>query len=168
MKRITHLLLVVTTLILSACGGTKLLPVNLDSKQPLDGYQYFYITPTGEKSGTTTSIYNTGYGAYGTTQQKSTNPADVISGFLIKRGYIRIAELPGLHPEETLIINYGESGKRRFGIWGAYTLEVTIQFLSVTTNEILCTVSGEGLGSTEADDIRVAINRCLQAVFEGQ
>lgn len=112
-------------------------------------------------------VYGTGYGAYGTTQQKSTNPADVISGFLIKRGYIRVVELPGPQPDKTLIVNYGESGKRYYGIWGGYTLEATIQFLSAATNEILCTVSGEGLGSTEADDIRVAINRCMQAVFEG-
>jgi hypothetical protein len=168
MKRIYLSLIILATVSLTGCGSVKLLPVNVDSKQSLDGYKYFYITPTGEKSGTTTSIYNAGYGTYGTTHQKSTNPADVISGFLIKRGYIRVAELPGPNLEETLIINYGESGRRRFGIWGSYTLEATLQFLSASTSEILCTVSGEGVGSTEADDIRVAINRCLQAVFEGQ
>jgi len=96
----------------------------------------------------------------------STNPADVISGFLIKRGYIRVAELPGPHPEATFIVNYGESGRRSLGMWRGYTLEATIQLLSATTNEVLCTVSGEGLGNTEADDIRVAITRCLQAIFE--
>jgi hypothetical protein len=137
----------------------------MDLKQSLDGYKYFYMIPTGDKSGTTGAVYSYGYGTYGTTHQKSTNPADVISGFLIKQGYIRVAELPGLHPEETFIVNYGESGRRNLGVWRGYTLEVTIQFISVSTNEVLCTVSGEGLGSTEADDIRIAINRCLQEVF---
>jgi hypothetical protein len=163
MKRVS--ILVSAILMLTSCGPSALLPVEMDSKKSLDGYKYFYMIPTGDKSGTTGAVYSNGYGAYGTTHQKSTNPADVISGYLIKQGYIRVAELPSLFPEETFIVNYGESGRRSLGAWRGYTLEVTIQFISVSTNEVLCTVSGEGLGSTEADDIRIAINRCLQEVF---
>lgn len=166
MKRSSVILCLATAFLLSGCGTAKLLPVSIDSKQPLDGYKYFYIIPTGDKSGTTGAVYNYGYGTYGSTHQVSTNPADVISGFLIKKGYIRVAELPGQHPEETFIVNYGESGRRNVGMFGGYTLEATIQFISASSNEVLCTVTGEGQGSTEADDIRIAVNRCLQAVFD--
>lgn len=171
MRIISKIYLVVILLCLSGCGALKsvfeLLPVNVDLKRSLEDYKYFYIIPTGNKSGTTGSLYNYGYGTYGSTTQASINPADIISGFLTKKGYIRIPELPGQCPEKTFIVNYGESGRRDVGIWG-YTLETTIQFISVSTNEVLCTVSGEGMGSTEADDIRISINRCMQSVFENQ
>ena len=163
MKRIA--IFVSAILMLTGCGSSALLPVKMDSRQSLDGYKYFYMIPTGDKSGTTGAVFGNVYGTYGTTQQKSTNPADVISGFLIKQGYIRFAESPGQNPEETFIVNYGESGKRELGLLQGYTLEATIQFISATTNEVLCTVSGEGKGETEADDIRIAINCCLQEVF---
>lgn len=164
MKRIAIAFLFVATMICSGCSAN-LLPVKVDSLQPLDGYKYFYMIPTGDKSGTTGVVYGTAYGTYGTTHQISTNPADVISGFLIKRGLIRVAELPGPHPEVTFIVNYGESGRRNLGWLRGYTLEATIQFLSASTNDVLCTVCGEGVGSTEADDIRIAINRCMEEVF---
>lgn len=167
MKIISKIYLVVILLCLSGCGTLKPLPVNVDLKYSLEDYKYFYIIPAGDKSGTTGLLYNYGYGTYGSTKQVSINPADIISGFLTKKGYIRIPELPGQYPEKTFIVSYGESGRRDVGIWG-YTLETTIQFISASTNEVLCTVSGEGMGSTEADDIRISINRCMQSVFGNQ
>ncbi len=82
---------------------------------------------------------------------------------MIKKGFTQI---PNISPEiaaKTLIINYGESGRRNVGL--GYTIEVTIQFLSAKTHEIVCISTAEGLGSTEADDIRIAINRALDKVF---
>ena len=64
---------------------------------------------------------------------------------------------------KTLIVNYGESGRRDV-FWG-YTIEVTIQFLSANTNEVVCVTTAEGIGDTEADDITKAITRALDAVF---
>ena len=46
-----------------------------------------------------------------------------------------------------------------------YAIEVTIQFSSANTHAVVCTVTGEGYGDTEADDIRLAITRCLDTVF---
>lgn len=54
----------------------------------------------------------------------------------------------------------GESGKRNTGL-GGYTLEVTIQLISAKTSSLVCSCTAEGQGSTEADDIRQAITRCL-------
>lgn len=92
---------------------------------------------------------------------KTVNPADLITGIFIKEGLIRLPELKPELAEETLIINYGESGKRNTGGLGGYTLEVTIQLISAKTSSFVCSCTAEGQGSTEADDIRHAITRCL-------
>ena len=63
-----------------------------------------------------------------------------------------------------LIVNYGESGRREV-FWG-YTTEVSIQFLAANTNDVICVTTAEGFGDTEADDIKIAINRALDAVFQ--
>lgn len=44
-------------------------------------------------------------------------------------------------------------------------MEVTIQFISAQTNSLVCSCSAEGQGETEADDIRMAITRCLSTIF---
>ena len=82
---------------------------------------------------------------------------------MIKKGFTQI---PNISPElasQTLIINYGESGRRNVGL--GYTIEVTLQILSAKTHEIVCISTAEGQGSTEADDIRIAITRALEEVF---
>ena len=74
--------------------------------------------------------------------------------------------MPELKPElsdETLIVNYGESGKRNRGL--GYTIEVTIQFVSAKSYAQICSCTAEGQGSTEADDIRQAITRCLSSLL---
>ena len=48
---------------------------------------------------------------------------------------------------------------------GGYTIEVTIQFVSGKSSELVCSCTAEGQGTTEADDIRQAINRCIVALF---
>ena len=64
---------------------------------------------------------------------------------------------------ETLIVNYGESGRRNRGL--GYTIEVTIQFISAETKQMICSCTAEGQGETEADDIRQAIRRALDGLF---
>ena len=74
-----------------------------------------------------------------------------------------MSEIKSELAKETVIVNYGESGRRncRFG----YTIEVTIQFISADTNQMICSCTAEGQGSTEADDIRQAIKRALDGLF---
>jgi len=134
-------------------------PATSIKKEELGNYQYIYISPT---SSLTSSTGSTIEGQYYSTS-KTVNPSDLIAGYLSKRGYLI---LPKFNPEllgETVIINYGESDRRNVGL-GGYTIEVTIQFLSADTNKLICSCTAEGLGSTEADDIRKAINRCLSEI----
>lgn len=133
-------------------------PVTSVKKEDLKNYQYIYISPTNSLTSSTGSTIE---GQYYSTS-KTVNPSDVIAGYLSKRGYLK---LPKFNPdllEETVIVNYGESGRRNVGL--GYTIEVTIQFISAETNGLICSCTAEGLGSTEADDIRKAINRCLTEI----
>ena len=69
---------------------------------------------------------------------------------------------PGL-TNETLIVNYGESGRRNVLL--GYTTEVTIQFISAKSYAPICSCTAEGMGATETDDIKKPINRCLSGMF---
>ena len=132
-------------------------------KTPIEMYKYAYISPTKELTSSTGGTYGGQYGIYGSSTTKSVNPSDVIAGILIKQGYIILPELKSELANETLIINYGESGRRNRGL--GYTIEVTIQFSSAKTNEMICSCTAEGQGETEADDIRQAIRRALSSLF---
>ncbi|MCX4333549.1 MAG: hypothetical protein OSJ55_01590 [Bacteroidales bacterium] len=152
---------VCSILMLGSCAPLRL-PV-IVKKAPVDMFKYAYITPTKELSSSTGSTYGGQYGIYGSSTTKSVNPSDVIAGILIQRGYVILPELNPKLAEEMLIVNYGESGKRNRGL--GYTIEVTIQFISAKTYEIVCSCTAEGQGSTEADDIRQAIKRALDGLF---
>ena len=130
---------------------------------PIEMYKYAYISPTKELTSSIGGTYGGQYGIYGSSTTKSVNPSDVIAGILIKEGYIILPELKPELSNETLIVNYGESGRRNRGL--GYTIEVTIQFSSAKTNEMICSCTAEGQGETEADDIRQAIRRALTSLF---
>lgn len=158
MNRFSNLFKLTGLLILSLLtfGCASLRPATSIKNGSLDSYRYFYITPTNSltsSSGATIS------GQYYSTS-KTVNPSDVITGILSKDGLIRLPELKPELTDETMIINYGESGRRNTGL-GGYTIEVTIQFISAKTSSLVCSCTAEGQGSTEADDIRLAITRCL-------
>jgi hypothetical protein len=111
-------------------------------------------------------VYGGVYGTYGSSSSKTFNPSDAIAGLLIKEGFIRIPTLKPEIEKETIIINYGESNRHSRG-WG-YTIEVAIQFISASNHEKICGCFAEGQGETEVDDVRKAINRCMEALFPKQ
>ena len=130
---------------------------------PIEGYKYAVITPTKELTSSTGGTYGGQYGIFGSTTTKSVNPSDIISGELIKNGFIVLPELQSELNSKTLIVSYGETGRRNRGF--GYTIEVTIQFISADTHELVCSCTAEGQGETEADDIRKAIRRALSGLF---
>ena len=150
-----------TTLII---GCRPLMKPTVIMHESIEGYKYIFISPSSNLTSSSGSVYGGQYGVYGATTSKSVNPGDVISGILLKEGYIRIHELKPELQDETMIVNYGESGKRNKGL--GYTIEVTIQFVSAKTNAKLCSCTAEGQGETEADDIREAITRCLTPLLQ--
>lgn len=161
MKPRRSILLTMMTFLFASC--VFLQPVAIKRWDSLDKYTYFYITPTESKTGASGSVYGGSNGVYGSSRSKSTNPADIISGYLIKRGLVRLPEIKNELADRTMIINYGETGRRGTGF--GYTIEVTLQVISAKTSEVICVVTGEGQGETEADDIRIAITRCLEEMY---
>lgn len=160
------ILFILSSLLFASCvvKELQLQPVCVTRYNTLDQYTYFYTTPTEPKTSSSGSVFGYGYGVYGYNRTKSTNPADIISGFMIKKGFIQLPELNNELADKTIIINYGETGRRNTG--SGYTIEITLQIISAKTNEIICIVTGEGQGETEADDIRIAINRCLEELYQ--
>ena len=127
-------------------------------------YRYFYVTPTGDYT-SSSGIYGNQYGVYGGTT-KSINPAYIISGILFKNGFIQVHEVNSNNAKETMVVNFGETGRRNINL--GYSIEVTIQFVSATDQRLICTCTAEGQGQTEADDIRIAIQRALEPIFNSK
>lgn len=159
-----HLLASLSVVFLVGCGSLKA-PI-IQQYEPINSYSYFYITPTAELTSSSGGVYGSQYGIYGASATKTINPGDVISGTLIKQGMVRLPSLDQDLLDKTLIVNYGESGRRNLNL--GYTIEVTIQFLSAKTRSVVCVCTAEGQGSTESDDIRIAINRALAPLFKSK
>jgi len=137
-------------------GCSSLRPATSIKSLSIDSYKYIYITPTNSLTSSSGATISGQYYS----SSKTVNPSDVITGILAKEGLIRLPEIKPELTEQTLIVNYGESGKRNTG-FGGYTIEVTIQFISAKTSTLVCSCTAEGQGTTETDDIRHAITRCL-------
>jgi len=160
MKTIRFLAIILVSILINSCAILK--PPTIIKNDTLENYKYIYIYPTNSLTSSSGATYSGQYYS----SSKSVNPSDVITGILTKEGFIRIPELKDELTDQTLIVNYGESGKRNIagGLFG-YTIEVTIQFISAKSHTIICSCTAEGLGETEADDIRKAITRCLSGLL---
>lgn len=157
MNTIRFLAIFLVGILINSCASLK--PPTIIKNGPIENYKYVFVSPTNSL----TSSSGAAYGGQYYSSSKSVNPSDVITGILSKEGFIRLPELkPGL-ADETLIVNYGESGRRNRGL--GYTIEVTIQFISAKSHTPICSCTAEGQGETEADDIRQAITRCLSGLL---
>jgi hypothetical protein len=151
--------LLILSLLIFGCASLR--PATSIKNGSLASYKYFYITPTNSLTSSSGATISGQYYS----SSKTVNPSDVITGTLTKKGLIRLPELRPELTDEIFIINYGESGRRNTGLEG-YTIEVTIQFVSAKTSSLICSCTAEGQGSTEADDIRQAITRCLNELIQ--
>jgi hypothetical protein len=151
---------ILSVLCLAVISCANLKPATAIKNGEIKDFKYVYIPQTKSLTSSTGTSINGQYYSI----SKSVNPRDLITGILAKQGYILIPELKDNISSETLIINYGESGRRNTGL-GSYTIEVTIQFISSSTNSLISSCTAEGQGSTEADDIREAITRCLNKII---
>lgn len=150
--------------ITSSCATLQ--PATAVRNSSLEDYKYIYIAPTSNLTSSSGHMYGNNKYTYGSSQTKSINPSDIIAGYLLKKGFIKLPDIKPEYSRETIIVNYGESGRREL-LFG-YTIEVTIQFLDAKTHTIICSSTAEGMGSTETDDIRIAINRCLDELFPAE
>ena len=158
----TMLLLSVLACLISGC--TSLKPTMVKMYSPIDEYQYVYITPTSEKNSVEGATLGGYYGIYGATTTHSVNPMDIISGHFIKKGFIRVPEVKPENADKTIIVNYGEV-KSGYYIDLYHGISIVIQMISANNNEIICVCDAEGKGSTDAEAVNNAIDRCLDEFF---
>ncbi|MBR6297421.1 MAG: hypothetical protein IKR40_13215 [Treponema sp.] len=157
-KKYLSVLFSIVLLSLTSCVTLK--DAEVTKTKDLREYKYVIINSAETlNSSVGVTVYGGGYFSTG----ESVNPRDVISGYLIKKGFIILMEKENEFIDKTLIVNYGESGRRDV-FWGC-TTEVTIQFLTANNNEVICVTTAEGMGDTKADDIKIAITRALDAAF---
>jgi len=154
------LILGASCLFFSACYNLRDPLINKDAS--LETYEYVIIPETKELTSGSGALYGGDY-TYAAMSNKSVNPGDVIEGILMKKGYKSLDSIRPEFIDQTLIIKYGESGRRSVGL-GGYTIEVTIYFYDAKTYKTIFSCTAEGIGSTEADDIREAIERCLSGL----
>lgn len=136
------------------------MPTTVVSQESIRNYKYAYIAETNPLvagSGTMVS------GIY-TSSQTTANPKDIITGRLVKEGFVILPELKEELLEETIIVNYGQGGCRKLSLFYVST-EIVLQFLSTKTNQIICNCASEGCGEHITDDIRIAINRAFDAML---
>lgn len=88
----------------------------------------------------------------------------MIAGSFMKHGFVKIPEINEAQKAQTIVVNYGESGRKNYGL--GYSIEVTIQLLDAATFELICSTTAEGMGETETDDVRKATIKCLNAIFQ--
>ena len=148
---------------LSGCASMRP-PVIHTYDDSIENYRFFYISPTGDYT-SSTGVFGNQYGVYGGLT-KSLNPASLISGILFKNGFIQVNEVNPKNAKETMIVNFGETGRRNVNL--GYSIEVTIQFISAYTQRPICTCTAEGQGATEADDVRKAIQSALEPLFNSK
>lgn len=161
MKKI--LFFFVLAIVATGCGALK--PTTCTVHPDFYKYRYVYIMPTGSVTGSTGvySSYDRSYVSGGVT--KTTNPADLMSGYLMQKGFTILPQLDQNKLSETLVLSYGETGKRS-GVgflWLSDATSIIIQFRDAATNELIA--SAEDYGSTEADNVRYAIQEALNAIF---
>ena len=100
-----RLLLPLLCCIITLSGCRALRTPVVVKNEPTEAYKYAYITPTKELTSSAGGTYGGQYGIYGASTTKSVNPSDVISGELIKNGFVVLPELKSELNNKTLIVN---------------------------------------------------------------
>ncbi len=154
------LFVMATACILTGCSVLNV--PTADVKGNVYKYNYVYVIPT---SGVTSSsgVYGNQYGVYGGST-KTVNPSEVISGYLMKKGYTTLPNVDPNLAENTMIVSYGYTGRRQLSLF-SYASCVMIQFRDAKTHELIATCEGEGCGEDETADILQAIYSALGVIF---
>lgn len=155
MKKV--LLLVIVSISLTNCGIALKLPTAVTNGNPYN-YTYVYVIPTAAVT-SSSGVYN-GYGGV----TKTINPSEVISGYLMQKGYTPIPSVTDDLADKTLIVSYGYTGRRPLG-WFAYASCIIIQMRDAKTHQMVASCESEGCGSDETDDILQAIHNGLNTIF---
>ena len=164
MKRNTTLQVVLGSLLLASCTLQK--PAKITKNESTENFSYIFFPRTNNLP------YGSGgsNGIHANSRKGIVDPNEIISGILLKEKLVRIPEIQPELANKTLVVNYGESGRRDVPIVvGDYeqAIEVTIMFTSAENNKEICSCTAEGsMEPTVADNTRKAISNCLNELFK--
>ena len=155
-KYISVLLMLLLTGCASINPSSVIKPPQIDSRKAVSNYA-MAIIQDGQKINSALVTESVGY-------TKSTDPASLIAGVLLKNGVARIFKVPEANKDKLLLVTWGISGARKIGMLGAYSQEVSILMRRADNLDIVYKCTAEGIGSTDADDIREAVFSCLSGI----
>jgi hypothetical protein len=145
------ILLLLLSLLAAGCA---LNPPKYSHTGSIGHYEYVIIEPS--------EGVNSMLAISGDAFTRNVNPGQLIEGVLLKKGLVRVSQPSPRTADKLLLARYGVSGKRDIGggLVG-YAQEVTISLIDADDLAPVFTCTAEGIGATEADDIREAILSCL-------
>lgn len=164
-KTFSFLLLCMGAIMFTSC--LSIAPTSITRNGSLDGYRYFFVSPTSERNSVNGDTWGDRHGTYGSTSSASVNPADLIAGYLMGRGYIRVPEVKKEDAANTMIINYGDGNMREGVFFDQRAVTVTIQILNGQTNGLVCVCKAEEKANNDAKATRYAIEKALDEIFQG-
>ena len=164
-KNYSFLLLLMGAFIFTSCLSVA--PTSISRSGSLEGYRFFYVTPTAERNSVNGDTWGTRGNTYGSTTSSSVNPADLIAGYLMGRGYVRVPEVKKEDAAQTMVINYGDGNMREGAFFDQRAAEVTIQILNGQTNALVVVCKAEEKSNNEAKATRLAIEKALNEIFNG-
>ena len=84
----------------------------------------------------------------------------------MQKGLTILPQLDEAKKAETLVLSYGETDHRDVGfLWLSTSTGIIIQFRDAQTNDLIASAEAEDYGSTEADNVRYALHKALDAIF---
>ena len=154
-KLIAFTIVVATMLTLISCGSMKYLPVSVSKRQSFSKYEYVYVDHMRSN------------GSF------SSDGCDMLAGMLMKKGFVVLSQFDYLDLEpskanKTMVAIVGVGRKRAMGLFGDQTAqEVTLQFVSASTNDLICVCTCEGSSSsgTPWGNVEAAVVRCVESLF---
>ena len=152
MKKFFCLIIVVD--ILASCSLTRSLPTTTITKD-LTQYNFVYVVPT---SAVTSGIL---------IETNTVNPSEMITGYLMKKGYSSIPSIDAELKSRTLVVTYGNTSSTSFSHSFVARKGVIIQFRDAETHELIATSEAEGASlNTETEALIQAINSALNSIFD--
>lgn len=163
MKALKGLIACVLLFGFASCGGLQ--PVQVSVQPNFYKYRYVYVMPTGSVTASS-GVYSTSSGYVSGGVTRSVNPTDIITGYLMRKGMNILPALDQNKLSETMVVSYGEAGRRNMGfLFLDVATGIVIQFRDAATNDLVASAQAEDSGYTEADNVRYAIERALDAIF---
>lgn len=158
MKKIVPLIILAVLTV--SCGVSKEM-ARVKVVGNLDSYTYAYVVPSGSSASASTGVA-VGHVYAGTSA--ISNPSDIISGYLMKKGYTIVPEVKPEHAKNTMVVTYGQVASSM--TWAAEHT-CMIQMLDAESQELIayCEANGTSI-ETMSEALQKAIYNALNSIFK--